>query len=109
MGKESGSQPNTPTHTSGKSTSTSLSQANSKLQSAELYERYLELMCRFDPKAVASYLRSKGSGLPYRPDVALGLCKKHHLTDAEAYLLEQEGRIVEAFVVIKNNMDNKMT
>ena len=107
--KESGSQPNTPTHTTGKSTSASLSQATNKLQSAELYERYLELMCRFDPKAVASYLRSKGSGAPYRSDIVLALCRKHNLTDAEAYLLEQEGRIVEAFDVIKANMDNKLS
>ena len=106
--KESGSQPNTPTHDNGRSAIEPLKEATLKLQSPELYERYLELMCNFDPKSVASYLRSKGSGSPYRLQIVLNLCKKHHLSDAEAYLLEQDGRIVEAFDVIKKNLQSKM-
>ena len=106
--KENGSQPNTPTRETGKSSSASLNEASTKLQSAETYERYLELMCNFDPKSVASYLRSRGSGVPYRLEVALELCKQHKLSDAQAYLLEQDGRIVEAFDVIKINMDSKI-
>ena len=106
--KESGSQPNTPTHETSKPTSVSLNEANTKLQSAAIYERYIELMCSFDPKAVASYLRSKGSGIPYKPQKVLELCRKHNLTDAEAYVLEQDGKLVEAFNVIQRNLDKKM-
>ena len=106
--KESGSQPNTPTHETKESSSRSLTEANAKLQSAEIYERYIELMCCFDPKSVASYLRSKGSGIPYTPIKALELCRKHNLTDAEAYVLEQDGKLVEAFNVIKRSLDKKM-
>ena len=65
-------------------------------------------MCCFDPKSVASYLRSKGSGIPYTPIKALELCRKHNLTDAEAYVLEQDGKLVEAFNVIKRSLDKKM-
>merc|ERR1712226_273450 len=65
-------------------------------------------MCSFDPKAVASYLRSKGSGIPYKPQKVLDLCRKHNLTDAEAYVLEQDGKLVEAFNVIQRNLDKKM-
>ena len=106
--KESGSQPNTPTHEKSESTSKSLNDAHIKLQSAEIYERYIELMCSFDPKALASYLRSKGTGIPYTPKKVLELCKKHNLTDAEAYVLEQDGKLEEAFNVIKRTLDQKM-
>ena len=89
--KESGSQPTTPIKQS--------KQVEDPLTSQETYEGYIDLMCQLDSKSLSSFLRSK-SGY-YRPEAALRLAAKYGIKDAQAYLLEQDGRIKDAFDLMK--------
>ena len=99
--KESGSQPTTPVHGSRRS-----GQAEDPLTTYETYETLIDLMCQLEAKSVASYLRSKNNY--YRPDVALRLATKYEIKDAQAYLLEQDGKLLEAFALMKSDLKNQI-
>ena len=63
-------------------------------------------MCQLEAKSVASYLRSKNNY--YQPDVALRLVTKYEIKDAQAYLLEQDGKLLEAFALMKSDLKNQI-
>ena len=96
--KESGSQPSSPIKQPR--------QVEDPLTSHETYEGYIDLMCQLDSKSLSSFLRSK-SGY-YRPEVALRLAAKYDIKDAQAYLLEQEGKIKDAFDLMKAEVEDQV-
>lgn len=95
--KENGSQPSTPVHRQV---------GQDPLTSAETYESFIDLMCQLEPKSVSSYLRSKSSF--YRSENVLKIVEKHDIKDAQAYLLEQEGKLQEAFKLMKSDLDQQI-
>ncbi len=94
--KESGSTPTSPVH----------KLREDPLTSKETYERYIDLMARFEPKTLSSYLRSHSH--TYRSEAALKICVKHGIKDGQAYLLEQQGRLDEAFDLMKADLEAKI-
>ncbi|KAL5471029.1 hypothetical protein EMCRGX_G029102 [Ephydatia muelleri] len=64
-------------------------------------ERYIELLCKFEPDSVYSFLKSYDN---YRLEEALDICVKAHIVDATAYLLERTGDIIGAFKLIQEEM-----
>jgi len=72
----------------------------------ELYEGYIELMCQLEPHQVASYLRSKDN---YSVSRALELCTEFNILDGRVYLLEREGRVMEAFNLLKSGLEGKIS
>ncbi|KUF94844.1 hypothetical protein AM588_10008625 [Phytophthora nicotianae] len=67
----------------------------SKLRIADdpaVQERFVRLLCEFEPAGVFPYLESHDS---YKVDACLRLCKEFAITDAEAYLLERTGDVTE--------------
>eukprot|EP00092_Neocalanus_flemingeri_P016376 GFUD01017725.1.p1 GENE.GFUD01017725.1~~GFUD01017725.1.p1 ORF type:complete len:1407 (-),score=439.03 GFUD01017725.1:187-4407(-) len=77
-----------------------------QLGSEELYEGYIELMCQLEPHQVASYLKSKDN---YSTSRALELCTEFNILDGQVYLLEREGRIMEAFNLLKTGLEGKIS
>ena len=94
--KEGGSQPSTPVHR----------QVDDPLTTPETYEGFIELMCQLEPKGVASYLKSKGH--LFRPEVVLRIVSRYGIKDATAYLLEQDGKLVEAFDLMRSDLDSQI-
>ena len=94
--KENGSQPTTPVHR----------QVEDPLTTNETYEGFIDLMCQLEPKSLSSFLRSKSGH--YRPDVALRLAAKYNIKDAQAYLLEQDGKIKDAFAIMKADLEEQV-
>jgi hypothetical protein len=72
-----------------------------------LHERFLDLMCEYEPMAVYAHLRATAT---YRVAECLAICQRHRITDATAWLMEQSGDIAGAFALIfevfslKNNV-----
>ena len=95
--KESGSQPSSPVK--------SISGGHDTLSKPETYEEYIQLMCDFEPRLVSSYLKSRFGS--YRLEPVLRICRAAGLSDAQAYLLEQDGRIEEAFQLIKVGLERE--
>eukprot|EP00090_Calanus_glacialis_P010435 TRINITY_DN18820_c0_g1_i1.p1 TRINITY_DN18820_c0_g1~~TRINITY_DN18820_c0_g1_i1.p1 ORF type:complete len:1423 (-),score=489.80 TRINITY_DN18820_c0_g1_i1:146-4273(-) len=95
--KENTSSPSTPVKT--------ITEAED-LPAEELYEGYIELMCQLEPHQVASYLRSRDS---YSTARALELCTQFNIMDGRVYLLEREGRIMEAFELLKSGLEGKIS
>ncbi|KAI8979992.1 Golgi CORVET complex core vacuolar protein 8-domain-containing protein [Pilobolus umbonatus] len=57
---------------------------------AEIQERYIELMCRFDPSGVFNYFNTKlDDGVPL--DKIQGICEKHGVMDAVVWIMEKCG------------------
>ena len=98
--RESGSQPNSPVKTSSRWKDEDV------LSSHETYETFIELMCEFEPRRVAAYLKSKTSH--FRNPKVLKVCQKFKLVDAQAFVLEEEGRVDEAFQLMKSDLDEKI-
>ena len=71
----------------------------------ETYEELIGLMARFEPRSVLPYLKSRWGR--YRLHPVLEACKREQsrlLTEAQAYLLEQDGRVEEAFQLLKADL-----
>jgi len=98
--RESGSQPNSPVKTSSRWKDEDV------LSSQETYETFIELMCEFEPRRVAAYLKSKTSH--FRNQKVLKVCQKFKLVDAQAFVLEEEDRVDEAFQLMKSDLDEKI-
>lgn len=98
--REGGSQPNSPIKTSSRWKDEDI------LSSNETYETFIELMAEFEPRRVAAYLKSKASR--YRNQKVLKICQKFQLVDAQAFVLEEEGQVDEAFELMKTDLDEKM-
>ncbi|CAG7727060.1 unnamed protein product [Allacma fusca] len=60
-------------------------------------EKYIDLMCQFEPGSVFLFLKSVES---YRPEHAYVLCEKYKINEAMGYLLEKTGKYQEAFEVM---------
>ena len=78
----------------------------SQLITKEMHDRYLQLMCEFNPDTVCEYLQNKENHEHYDIFVAYKLCEKFSLTKSKVYLLERQGRIAEAFKILKENLDS---
>ncbi|KAF0694568.1 Aste57867_14556 [Aphanomyces stellatus] len=68
-------------------------------------ERYIRLLCEFDPAKVFPYLANHQA---YRVDSCLKLCKEFSITDAEAYLLERTGDVTGALSLILASLEKKI-
>jgi hypothetical protein len=62
-----------------------------------LHERFLYLMCEYEPTTVYAHLRATAT---YRVAECLAICQQHRITDATAWLMEQSGDIAGAFALI---------
>ncbi|KAL7682658.1 putative vacuolar protein sorting-associated protein 8, central [Plasmopara halstedii] len=80
----------------------------SKLRIADdpaVQERFVRLLCEFEPTGVFPYLESHDS---YKVDACLRLCKEFSITDAEAYLLERTGDVTGALTLILQSLEQKL-
>uniref|UniRef100_M4BTF5 Uncharacterized protein n=1 Tax=Hyaloperonospora arabidopsidis (strain Emoy2) TaxID=559515 RepID=M4BTF5_HYAAE len=80
----------------------------SKLRIADdpaVQERFVRLLCMFEPAGVFPYLESHDS---YKVDACLRLCKEFAITDAEAYLLERTGDVTGALTLILQSLEQKL-
>ncbi|ETI47457.1 hypothetical protein L914_08092 [Phytophthora nicotianae] len=80
----------------------------SKLRIADdpaVQERFVRLLCEFEPAGVFPYLESHDS---YKVDACLRLCKEFAITDAEAYLLERTGDVTGALTLILQSLEQKL-
>ncbi|KAF4324050.1 hypothetical protein BBO99_00002310 [Phytophthora kernoviae] len=68
-------------------------------------ERFVRLLCEFEPAGVFPYLESHDS---YKVDACLRLCKEFVITDAEAYLLERTGDVTGALTLILQSLEQKL-
>ncbi|DAZ95530.1 TPA: hypothetical protein N0F65_005222, partial [Lagenidium giganteum] len=80
----------------------------SKLRLADdpaVQERFVKLLCMFEPAGVFPYLESHDS---YKVDACLRLCQENNITDAEAYLLERTGDVTGALTRILSSLEQKL-
>ncbi|CAG8700145.1 4662_t:CDS:2, partial [Acaulospora morrowiae] len=83
-----------------------ISMAESRLESfPEIHERYIDLMCKFDPTGVYHYLQThRGS---YRLDYVLPICESSGIVDAVVWLLEKSGNSMGALDKILDIVQEK--
>ncbi|XP_070387453.1 vacuolar protein sorting-associated protein 8 homolog isoform X2 [Dermacentor albipictus] len=72
---------------------------------AAVQERYIELMCQFDPDAVGPFLVSAEG---YRIEETLEICHRHNVLDATAYLLEKTGDVQGALTILLQFLDTQL-
>jgi hypothetical protein len=72
---------------------------------SHVVERYIELLCRYQPQDVYGFLHSNDN---YRVEEALDVCSKAKLMDATAYLLERSGDILGAFKLIRETLGKEL-
>nr|CCA20847.1 vacuolar protein sortingassociated protein 8 putati [Albugo laibachii Nc14] len=68
-------------------------------------ERFIWLLCEFDPVNVLQYLQSHNG---YRVESCLKLCQEYKITDAEAYLLERTGDTTGSLALILQTLEQKL-
>ncbi|KAI8825032.1 Golgi CORVET complex core vacuolar protein 8-domain-containing protein [Fimicolochytrium jonesii] len=76
--------------------------------SAEIHERYIDILGSKHPNHVIEYLESLfagQAGFPYDFDRVFNLCKKHDVIDAAAWLLEKSGNWDGALSVILKSIE----
>ncbi|KAL2915668.1 hypothetical protein HK105_204853 [Polyrhizophydium stewartii] len=72
-------------------------------QPAEYFDRFIRLMCRFDPAQVHPYLVWLGDtyeGFPYTVATVIDVVREHEITDAAAWILERTGDFAGALQVL---------
>ncbi|CAL8101722.1 unnamed protein product [Orchesella dallaii] len=69
-------------------------------------ERYIELLCRYNSQLVYPFLTSVES---YRHDKALEICHKYNLIEAIGYLLEKDGKVLQAFDLMLSQFKDKLS
>jgi len=72
----------------------------------ELHQKYLELLCRFQPETVYAHLTSNRHQYPLEQSIQL--CKKYEILDAAAYLLERAGDIHGAVHLLLEDIERRM-
>ncbi|EEC14167.1 conserved hypothetical protein, partial [Ixodes scapularis] len=72
---------------------------------AEVQEKYIDLMCQFEPGAVHQFISSFDG---YRLEETLEICRRHKVCDATAYLLERAGDIQGAFSILLEVLREKL-
>jgi hypothetical protein len=85
--------------------STQIRKAEQEIDNA--FEMFVDLMCEFEPKKVASFLKSRHAS--HDVHLLLKICRRRDSTeDAVAYLLESDGKVKEAFELLKGHLDTKL-
>ncbi|XP_071822429.1 vacuolar protein sorting-associated protein 8 homolog isoform X2 [Apostichopus japonicus] len=67
----------------------------------QIYELYLELLCRFKKETVLNFVVTSDG---YRLEDALQIVRNYKLSDATAYLLEKAGDIHGAFGILQESL-----
>ncbi|XP_067145381.1 vacuolar protein sorting-associated protein 8 homolog isoform X3 [Centruroides vittatus] len=68
-------------------------------------EKYIELMCRYNPEQVYGYVRSTEG---YRLEETLEICRRYKVMDATAYVLEKAGDIHGAFDIMLESLRKRV-
>ncbi|XP_051278670.1 vacuolar protein sorting-associated protein 8 homolog isoform X2 [Dicentrarchus labrax] len=76
------------------------------LQEHDLHELLLDLMCRFAPQQLLSFLQTSQH---YRLEEAIQITEKYHHNEATAYLLEKKGDVQGAFAVLLETLKDKLS
>ncbi|XP_069394788.1 vacuolar protein sorting-associated protein 8 homolog isoform X3 [Paralichthys olivaceus] len=71
----------------------------------DLHERLLDLLCRFAPQQLLSFLQTSQH---YRLEEAIQITERHHHSEATAYLLERKGDVHGAFSVLLETLKEKL-
>uniref|UniRef100_A0A7N6AE94 RING-type domain-containing protein n=1 Tax=Anabas testudineus TaxID=64144 RepID=A0A7N6AE94_ANATE len=71
----------------------------------DLYELLLDLLCRFAPEQLLSFLQTSQH---YRLEEAIQITQKYHHNEATAYLLEKKGDVHGAFMVLLEELTMKI-
>lgn len=91
--------------TSREASSLTQSAKDTDSMTAAVQEQYTELMCQFEPDAVAPFLVSAEG---YRIEETLEICRRHNVLDATAYLLEKTGDVHGALHILLQVLDEKL-
>ncbi|CCI47046.1 unnamed protein product [Albugo candida] len=75
------------------------------LEDPAVQERFIWLLCEFDPSGVLYFLESHNG---YRVETCLKLCREYKITDAEAYLLERTGDTSGSLSLILQTLELKL-
>lgn len=67
--------------------------------SPEVQEKYIELMCQFEPAAAVRAFLDSSEG-NYRLEETLQICRRHSVREAVAYLLEKAGDVHGALDIL---------
>lgn len=70
-----------------------------------IHERYIELLCKYEPDEAARFLQSTST---YRPKVALQICTKSDNQQAKAILYEKEDKFTEALDLLLDKLDKDL-
>ena len=74
----------------------------------DMHHLHLELMFQFSQDDVVQYLSSKDNHQLYDVNQALELSNTYNLLEAKVYLFERQGRIEEAFQLVKTNLQESI-
>ncbi|XP_026210971.1 vacuolar protein sorting-associated protein 8 homolog isoform X2 [Anabas testudineus] len=72
----------------------------------DLYELLLDLLCRFAPEQLLSFLQTSQH---YRLEEAIQITQKYHHNEATAYLLEKKGDVHGAFMVLLETLKENLS
>ncbi|XP_037637793.1 vacuolar protein sorting-associated protein 8 homolog isoform X2 [Sebastes umbrosus] len=75
-------------------------------QERDLHELLLDLLCRFAPQQLLSFLQTSQH---YRLEEAIQITEKYHHNEATAYLLEKKGDVHGAFAVLLETLKEKLS
>ncbi|XP_072180793.1 vacuolar protein sorting-associated protein 8 homolog [Diadema setosum] len=70
-----------------------------------VHEKYLDLMCTFNPKRVLKFVMMSEN---YRLEEALHIVRKHKMSEPTAFLLEKSGDVQGAFGILMENLQSKV-
>ena len=71
----------------------------------DVQERYIELMCDYEPENVLRYVQSNDT---YRLEQALTIVQSKKLTHPTAYILERMGDVLSAFKLLSDDLQAKV-
>ncbi|XP_014675818.1 PREDICTED: vacuolar protein sorting-associated protein 8 homolog isoform X2 [Priapulus caudatus] len=71
----------------------------------DVQEKYIELMCKYSPGDVCSYIKSSEG---FTIENTLKIVQRHQIMDAAAYLLEKSGDVQAAFNMLLKNLQDKV-
>nr|XP_020479091.1 vacuolar protein sorting-associated protein 8 homolog [Monopterus albus] len=72
----------------------------------DLHELLLDLLCRFAPQQLLSFLQTSQH---YRLEEAIQITEKYHHNDATAYLLEKKGDVHGSFAVLLEMLKERLS
>ena len=70
-----------------------------------LHEKFIDLMCTYEPESVHSYLQSNET---YRVSEVLAIVQERRLVQASAYLFEKTGDVGSAFNLLHGDLEEKV-